>query len=256
MNEYEKFLSECDDEIYKLGTSQDLKLLSFEWMSRVSELKYSYHFEWLGRPIIQFPQDVIALQEIIWEQKPDLIIETGVAHGGSLILSASMLALLDMFDFENGLTTSTKRQVIGIDIEIRKHNLDALKSHPLSNRIDLIEGSSVSSDVLVQVKDKCAGFERVMVILDSNHTHQHVLEELNLYSNLVSTGQYLIVFDTVIEKFPIGSFNNRSWDVGNNPYTAVTEFLEFDKRFEVDVAFENKLLITVAPNGYLRKICD
>ena len=219
--------------------------------------QYSYNFRVLGRPVIQYPQDIVAIQELIWEIKPDLIIETGIAHGGSLILSASMLALLDYCDaVENGEMLdpkATKRRVLGIDIDIRAHNRAAIEAHPMAHRIDMIQGSSIAPEVIAQVQAQAASYERVMVILDSNHTHAHVLAELQAYAPLVSQGSYCVVFDTVIEDLPAGMYSDRPWDVGNNPKTAVREYLTQNPNFEVDEDMEAKLLITVAPGGYLRR---
>ncbi len=219
--------------------------------------QYSYNFRVLGRPVIQYPQDIVAIQELIWEIKPDLIIETGIAHGGSLILSASMLALLDYCDaVENGEMLdpkATKRRVLGIDIDIRAHNRAAIEAHPMAHRIDMIQGSSIAPEVIAQVQAQAVGYERVMVILDSNHTHAHVLAELQAYAPLVSQGSYCVVFDTVIEDLPAGMYPDRPWDVGNNPKTAVREYLTQNPNFEVDEDMEAKLLITVAPGGYLRR---
>ena len=219
--------------------------------------QYSYNFRVLGRPVIQYPQDIVAIQELIWEIKPDLIIETGIAHGGSLILSASMLALLDYCDaVENGEMLdpkATKRRVLGIDIDIRAHNRAAIEAHPMAHRIDMIQGSSIAPEVIAQVQAQAVGYERVMVILDSNHTHAHVLAELQAYAPLVSQGSYCVVFDTVIEDLPAGMYPDRPWDVGNNPKTAVREYLTQNPNFEVDEAMAAKLLITVAPGGYLRR---
>lgn len=219
--------------------------------------QYSYNFRVLGRPVIQYPQDIVAIQELIWEIKPDLIIETGIAHGGSLILSASMLALLDYCDaVENGEMLdpkATKRRVLGIDIDIRTHNRAAIEAHPMAHRIDMIQGSSIAPEVIAQVQAQAVGYERVMVILDSNHTHAHVLAELQAYAPLVSQGSYCVVFDTVIEDLPAGMYPDRPWDVGNNPKTAVREYLTQNPNFEVDEDMEAKLLITVAPGGYLRR---
>ena len=219
--------------------------------------QYSYNFRVLGRPVIQYPQDIVAIQELIWEIKPDLIIETGIAHGGSLILSASMLALLDYCDaVENGELLdpkATKRRVLGIDIDIRAHNRAAIEAHPMAHRIDMIQGSSIAPEVIAQVQAQAAGYERVVVILDSNHTHAHVLAELQAYAPLVSKGSYCVVFDTVIEDLPAGMYPDRPWDVGNNPKTAVREYLTQNPNFEVDEDMEAKLLITVAPGGYLRR---
>jgi len=200
------------------------------------------------------------MQELIWAVKPDLIIETGIAHGGSLILSASMLTLLDYCDAaaQGQLLDPAKprRRVLGIDIDIREHNRAAIEAHPMANRIDMIQGSSIATETIQQVYAKVAHQQpqNVMVCLDSNHTHDHVLGELEAYAPLVSAGSYCIVFDTVIEDMEPGSFPNRPWDKGNNPKTAVWAFLEKDKTFEIDRSIQNKIQITVAPDGYLRKL--
>lgn len=232
--------------------------------------KYSYNFFWLGRPIIQYPQDICALQEIIWSTRPDLIIETGIAHGGSLILSASMLAMLDYCDAVTSdrplSPKSSKRRVLGIDIDIRAHNRAEIEAHPLAHMIDMIQGSSIDPDVVSQVRNAATGYERVLVILDSNHTHSHVLAELESYSPLTTPGSYCIVFDTVVEDLPDSMLQDRPWSKGNNPKTAVFEYLaklgsevrraaDGQKlRFEIDSMIEHKLLITVAPSGYLRRV--
>lgn len=251
MDFHDQFKKESDQEVSAMGEDLELKRVSFDWMNAVSKYKYSYHFEWLGRPIIQFPQDIVALQEIIWANKPDLIIETGIAHGGSLIFSASMLALLDLIDQENGETSRVSRKVIGVDIDIREHNKKAILSHPLASRIEMLEGSSTAPEIIHSVRKITQNYSKIMVILDSNHTHDHVLQELNLYNNFVTSGQYLVVFDTVIDNFPPGTYFDRPWDVGNNPKTAVKEFLRVNSDFYLQESMENKLLITVAPSGYL-----
>jgi cephalosporin hydroxylase len=210
-----------------------------EFFARSHQLQYSYNFSWLTRPIIQYPQDIIAFQEVVSQVKPNLILETGIAHGGSLVLSASMLCLLDVME---GLDPrQSPRKVVGVDIDIRPHNRKALDEHPLRFKMELIEGSSI-------------GVERVLVSLDSNHTHEHVLSELNAYADLVSVGSYCIVFDTVVEDLPAGSFPDRPWDVGNNPKTAVHEWLKTHSEFEIDKDIDNKLLISVAPDGYLKRV--
>ena len=243
--------------IKSIRQDEDIKNLSLEWNLKTFPYKYTYNFNYLGRPIIQYPQDMIAIQELIWEIKPDLIIETGIAHGGSLILSASMLALLDYCDaVENGEMLdpkATKRRVLGIDIDIRAHNRAAIEAHPMAHRIDMIQGSSIAPEVIAQVQAQAAGYERVVVILDSNHTHAHVLAELQAYAPLVSKGSYCVVFDTVIEDLPAGMYPDRPWDVGTNPKTAVREYLAQNPNFEVNEDMEAKLLITVAPGGYLRR---
>lgn len=221
-----------------------LKKIGISFIRDTAKSKYSYNFTWLGRPIIQFPQDMIAIQEVIWKVKPDLVIETGIAHGGSLIFSASILEMIG-----NG-------QVLGIDIDIREHNKIEIKKHPMNKRISMIEGSSIDTKIATEVYDFAEKSKTIMIILDSNHTHEHVLKELELYSKLVTKGSYLVVFDTVIEDMPENSFPDRDWDKGNNPKTAVWEFLKNNNRFEIDKEIENKLLITVAPNGYLKCIKD
>lgn len=217
--------------------------------------RYSYNFDWLSRPIIQYPQDIVATQEIIWKVKPDLIIETGIAHGGSLVLSSSLLALLDYNDAsEDGKMLdprNPKRKVIGVDIDIRKHNRDALENHPMRNRMELIEGSSISSDIVNKVHELAKGYDNIMVFLDSNHTHNHVLAELNAYSSLVSKGSYCVVYDTVIEDLPVDP--KRPWGPGNSPKSALYEYLKKDDSFEIDKSIQDRLLITVAPDGYLLK---
>ena len=219
--------------------------------------KYSYNFSWLGRPIIQYPQDIVALQEIIWQVKPDLIIETGIAHGGSLVLSASMLAMLDYCEAaevgEMLDPARPRRKVVGVDIDIRAHNREALDAHAMRSRMELIEGSSIDSDIIDQVRSHAKGKERILVILDSNHTHDHVLAELEAYAPLVSLDSYCLVFDTVIEDMPDDMFPDRPWGKGNNPKTAVWEYLKSHPEFEIDKQIEHKLLITVAPDGYLKR---
>ena len=238
--------------------SKQLKTLANQFFSESVKTDYSYNFEWLSRPIIQYPQDIVATQEIIWKVKPDLIIETGIAHGGSLVLSASILALLDYSDaLKNGSMLDPKmpnRKVIGVDIDIREHNLTALNEHPMRNRMELIEGSSVDPDIINQVHGLSKGYGCILVFLDSNHTHNHVLSELNAYSELVSRGSYCVVFDSVIEDLPVDPSDNRSWGPGDNPKTAVWEFLKNNSDFEIDYKIEDKLLITVAPDGYLKKV--
>lgn len=203
--------------------------------------KYSYNFSWLGRPIIQYPQDMIAMQEIIWDVKPDLIIETGIAHGGSLIYYASLLELIG------------HGEVLGIDIDIRPHNREAIEAHPMFKRIRMLEGSSIAPEIVEQVR-KAAEGQRTLVVLDSNHTHDHVLAELKVYAPLVSVGSYCVVMDTVVEDMPEDFFPDRPWGKGNNPKTAVWEFLKTHPEFEIDKRVEHKLLITVAPDGYLRRV--
>jgi cephalosporin hydroxylase len=258
MTPYESFKQECDTEIAVLGRDAEMQDLTRKWFDRANENKYSYHFEWMGRPVIQYPQDTVAVQELIWSLKPDLIVETGIAHGGSLILSASILALLDYAEAaEGGYSIDPAnpiRKVVGIDIDIRDHNRSAIEAHPLSARIDMIQGSSIDPSVVDQVRAAAVGRERVLVFLDSNHTHDHVLAELEAYAPLVTPGSYCVVFDTVIEDLPADMFPDRPWGKGDNPKTAVFEYLKSHPEFEIDKSIEHKLLITVAPDGYLRRI--
>ncbi len=245
MNVVEQFNKEKSDNIAK---QESKKSLGIDFIRETADTQYSYNFTWLGRPIIQFPQDMVGLQEILWDVKPDLIVETGIAHGGSLIFSASMLTLLEAC----GMVTNP--MVLGIDINIRSHNKRALESHPLFEKITMFEGSSVDELMIHKVKEFAKSYTNVLVILDSNHTHEHVLSELNAYAKLASVGSYCIVYDTVIEDMPKGSFPNRPWDKGNNPKTAVREFLQKNRDFEIDNSVENKLLITVAYDGFLKRI--
>jgi cephalosporin hydroxylase len=231
--------------IQKMNDDPYCAELTKKWFDISSKYEYSYHFTWLGRPIIQYPQDMIALQELIWQVKPDLIIETGIAHGGSLIFSASILELLD----GNG-------HVLGIDIDIREHNRVEIESHPMFKRITMIQGSSTDPEIAKKVYAFAKDKKKILVVLDSLHTHDHVANELELYSPLVSSGSYLIVFDTIIEDMPEDYFPDRPWGKGNNPKTAVWEFLKKNDRFVIDKEIENKLLITVAPDGYLKCVKD
>jgi cephalosporin hydroxylase len=241
MTAYEEFKRQCDAEVEAMGRDDEFMVLSRAWMDAANQHKYSYHFEWLGRPIIQYPQDVMAMQEIVWRVQPDLIVETGVAHGGSLILYASLLALLG------------KGEVVGVDIDIRPHNRQAIEAHPLAERIQLIEGSSIDPQMVSIIRRRTEG-RRVIVVLDSNHTHEHVLAELNAYAPLVSENSYCIVMDTVIEDLPVNSFPDRPWSRGNNPKTAVKAFLSRNQSFVVDRSIQDKLAVTVAPEGYLKRV--
>jgi len=225
-----------------MGKDLKLKKRSMNFIKESNKYKYTYHFSWLGRPIIQVPQDIIAIQEIIWKVKPELILETGIAHGGSLIFSSSMLELIG------------KGKVVGIDIDIRHHNKNAIQKHPLYKRIIMIQGSSIEKNTISKVKKFTKGKKKIIVILDSSHSHDHVLKELQLYSPFVKKGSYLIVLDTAIEDMPKNSFKNRPWDKKNNPKTAVREFLKTNNRFEIDKEYDDKLLITSAPEGFLKCI--
>jgi cephalosporin hydroxylase len=255
MNTFEK---ETIDRISKNKNNENLLNATRTFLSESLLSKYSYNFKALGRPIIQYPQDIVAMQEIIWKVKPDLIIETGIAHGGSLIMNASMLALLDMCEaIESGTVLDpkkSKRKVLGVDIDIRQHNREAIESHPMSSRIHMIQGSSIAPEMIVQVKSISKNYQRVLVCLDSNHTHDHVLAELEAYAPLTSVDSYCVVFDTIIEDMPKAMFTDRSWGPGNNPKTAVWKYLKKHPEFEIDKNIDNKLLISAVLSGYLKRV--
>ncbi len=241
------FDQEVQQRIAAIGENTELKTRAAEFMQASLAPKYSYNFSWLGRPIIQYPQDMVAMQEIIWQVQPDLIIETGIAHGGSLIFSAAMLELIES-------CTGKQGEVLGLDIDIRPHNRAAIEAHPLFKRISMIEGSSIAPEIIADVYAKAQGKQSVLVCLDSNHTHDHVLAELQAYAPLTSVGSYCVVMDTVVEDVPNELSGDRPWGQGNNPKTAVCEYLKSHDEFVIDKSIQDKLLITVAPDGYLKRI--
>ena len=248
MTNYELFKREGEQEIAVMADDQALRACSGDWVNKANARKYSYHFEWMGRPIIQYPQDIVAMQELIWQVQPDLIIETGIAHGGSLIFSASMLEL-------NAACGGPKDAIVlGVDIDIREHNHEAILAHPMSKRITMIQGSSVAPEIVAQVHARAAGRQRVLICLDSNHTHEHVLAELKAYAPLTSVNSYCIVFDTVIEDMPAELFPDRPWGPSNNPKTAVWAYLKEHPEFQIDRQIDHKLMISVAPDGYLKRV--
>lgn len=270
MNLIETFRQERQARIDGNADNQPLQQASAAFLNATIDAGYSYNFEWLSRPIIQYPQDMVAMQELVWKIKPDLIIETGIAHGGSLILSASLLAMLDYCDAVEAGTMldprQPRRRVLGLDIDIRAHNRAAIEAHPMANRIDMIQGSSIAPEIVAQVHEIAKGYQRVLVCLDSNHTHAHVLAELEAFAPLVSKGSYCCVFDSVIEDLSNQTFADRPWGKGDNPKTALWEYLRRLKdegrkaadgdalAFEIDKSIENKLLVTVAPDGYLKRV--
>jgi len=238
-----EFLEEKKERIQSYENNSALRTAAKAFNTESNKVQYSYNFSWMGRPIIQYPQDMIAMQEIIWNVQPDLIIETGIAHGGSLIYYASLLELIG------------KGEVLGIDIDIRKHNRTEIEKHPMFKRIKMIEGSSISRETVEQVKQHAENKKSILVSLDSNHTHEHVLAELESYAPLVSIDSYIVVFDTIVEHLPEGYFSQkRPWGIANNPKTAVDTFLESNKQFICDSSIDNKLLISVAPGGYLKRV--
>lgn len=253
-----KFMVEREDRINRFASDLGLQALANQWVYESMKREYLYNFDWLGRPIIQYPQDIVAIQEIIWRIKPSLIVETGIAHGGSLVLSAAMLALLDYSDaVAIGGTVDPKestRKVVGIDVDIREHNRRSLDEHPLRHLMHLIEGSSTDPEVVGEATKVAKNHSTILVILDSNHTHDHVLAELRAYAGLVSSGSYCVVLDTFIENMPDKVVSDRPWDVGNNPMTAVQEFLSNNSNFRIDSTINHRLLISAAPNGYLQRV--
>ena len=257
MKKNKSFAQERAENVSQMNKDDNINKLGLNFLRDSADFKYSYNFDWLSRPIIQYPQDIVATQEIIWKVKPDLIIETGIAHGGSLVLSSSILALLDYsYALETGSLLDPQtpnRKVIGVDIDIREHNLKALNQHPMRNRMELIEGSSVDPDIINRIYDLSKDYKCILVFLDSNHTHDHVLSELYAYAKLVSRGSYCVVFDSVIEDLPNELSSNRSWGSGNNPKTALWKYLENNSELFIDKDIVNKLLITVAPDGYLKR---
>ena len=241
------FEKEVEERVASIARNDRLKSRAHAFMKASVEPKYSYNFSWLGRPIIQYPQDMVAMQELIWEVKPDLIVETGIAHGGSLIFYASILELI-------ATCTGHEGEVLGIDIDIRPHNRKAIEEHSMFKRISMIQGSSIAPEIVAQVVERAKDHKCIMVCLDSNHTHNHALEELKAYAPLTSVGSYCVVFDTLIEDMGEGAYPERSWGVGNNPKTAVWQYLKTHSEFEINKSIDNKLLVSVAPDGYLKRV--
>jgi cephalosporin hydroxylase len=231
----EKFIRVMnEDRIFRQETSN--------WVNRALGHEYHYHFSWLGMPIIQFPTDIILMQELVWAVQPDLIIDVGVARGGSVIFFASMLALI-----------GGEGQVVGVDVDIRNENLQRIQSHRMADKVCLLEGSSTNPDVIRQVERFVRDSETVLVVLDSNHTEKHVSRELQEYSKFVTGGSYIVVFDTIIESIAEEFNVGKPWGKGNNPLVAVDKFLMSNKQFQRDRTFEERALVTVAPGGFLKK---
>lgn len=258
----ENYTNEMHNRVNTYNDNVDLKKASNDFFNQIGigKADYVYNFFWLGVPIIQIPQDLQAIQEIIWEAKPDLIIETGIAWGGSLVYSASMLAILESCE------AITNGHVLGIDIDIRPHTHEIINNHPLKKKITMFQGSSIDKDMIERVKLFAKDYKRIMIFLDSNHTHEHVLAELEAYAPCVSIGSYCMVGDTVIEDAPEAMSSKRPWGKGNSPKTAVWEYLEKLKQgdnlgmdnqplnFEIDYTIENKIVLTGSPDGYLKRV--
>ena len=226
----------------RMAADESLASKALELNAASDRHDWSYQWSWLGLPVIQLPPDIVALQEVIWETRPELVIETGIARGGSLVLYASILELVG------------EGEVLGIDIDIRAHNREAIEAHPLARRIRMVEGSSLDEQVVEEARAAAGQVERVMVVLDSNHTHEHVLGELRAYGPLVTVGQFLVVADTFVEQMPLQEHRPREWGPGNNPATALRAWLDEAEGFEPDPFVNAKLLLTASPGGYLRRV--
>ena len=252
------FLDEVEGRVKSYKDEEEMRKAAADFMLSSTKPKYCYNFSWQSRPIIQYPQDMVAMQEIIWKVKPDLIIEMGIAHGGSLIYNASILAMLDMCEAikEHRIIDPkiSERKILGVDIDIREHNKTEIEKHPMSSRIEMIEGSSISPEIIEKVKDYAKDYKCILVCLDSNHTHEHVLAELEAYAPLTSVGSYCVVFDTIIEDLPKDAYPDRPWGPGDNPKTAVYDYLKNHPDFEIDKNIFEKLLISVCPDGFLKKL--
>lgn len=247
-SDLEAFKAECERNMQQQASDTAFVSSGADFLAQSVAHKYSYNFEWLGLPIIQYPQDIVAMQQLVWQVKPELIIETGIARGGSLVFYASLLEL-------NALCGGPAHaRVLGIDIDIRAHNRAAIEQHPLARRIDMLQGSSIDPATIAQVAARAAGAGTVMVLLDSNHTHEHVLAELRAYAPLVSHGSYCVVFDTLIEDMPADAYPDRPWGKGDNPKTAVWQYLQENTDFAIEHSMDQRLLISVAPSGYLKKV--
>jgi cephalosporin hydroxylase len=269
MDPVASFQKQVADNIRGIGEDADFLGLSRIWNREAIRHSYALNFTWLGRPVIQTPMDLYAIQELIWACRPDLIIETGIAHGGSLVTSASMLAMLDYCDaVDTGKPLDPKasrRKVVGIDIDIRAHNRAGIDAHPMRHKIHTIEGSSITAETAAKVAAHAEGYDRIMVFLDSNHTHEHVLAELELYAPFVSKGSYCVVWDTGVEDLPESMCADRPWGKGNNPKTAVWEYVRRLKdegrkardgaplHLDYDRTIEHKIAITAAPDGFLKR---
>jgi len=247
MDPIQEFKQEVKDRLTANGRNEELKGAAHEFLKASIIPKYSYNFSWLGRPIIQYPEDIVAMQELMWEVKPDLVIETGIAHGGSLIFFSAMLELIRA-------CTGSDGEVVGVDIDIRSHNRKAIEEHPLSKRITMIQGSSIAPEIVASVAAKAKGKKRILISLDSNHTHEHVLAELEAYAPFTTVGSYCVVFDTMVDDMPREQAGDRPWGPGNNPKTAVREWIKNHPEFAIDKSIDNKLLVSVAPDGYLKRL--
>ena len=239
----QQFLSDRKELIGGMAKDQEVAARNLDLLVASDKNGYSYMWDWLGVPIIQMPADIVAMQEIIWKTRPDVIVETGIARGGSAILHTSLLRL-----------TGKPGKVIAVDIDIRAHNRETIESHPLGDGVTLIEGSSVDPVIIDKIRSLIPADSRVMVVLDSDHTHSHVLAELQLYSQFVTPGMYLIAADTFVEELPVQLHRPREWGPGDNPKTAVDSFLASAPDFKLDADLAAKMLMSSSAAGYLRRI--
>ena len=232
---------------HPIGTQEAFSAISQAWLRAGWDTKYVYSFAWMGRPIIQLPEDMIRIQEVIYRIKPDVIIETGVAHGGSLVFYATLCKAMD------------RGRVIGIDIEIRPHNRKAIEAHEFFEYVTLVEGDSVDEHVVDTVKSLVDSGEKVIVILDSNHTKQHVLSELRAYSELVSVGSYIVACDGIMENLVGAPRSSEDWS-WNNPKAAAEEFVKENDSFVIEepsFPFNEGIIterVTYWPSAFLRRI--
>jgi cephalosporin hydroxylase len=239
-----EFFEERQADIQRMGADEELRRKSIDWMLHADKYKYTYNFTWMGRPIIKFPSDMVIQQELMWKLRPDLVIETGIAHGGSIVFTSSMMEMMGI-----------DGEVVGIDIDIRKHNRAEIEKHPMAKRITMYEGNSVDAGMIEKVRLHTAGKRCVMVVLDSLHSHDHAYKELVAYAPMATTGSYCILPDTFIEFFPKGYYSStRPWDVGDNPYTAMKQYLAETDLFEIDRALTDKAMITETVDGYLKRV--
>lgn len=222
---------------------EGLARIAHDFVVKSDQYGYGYQWTWCGLPVIQMPQDIVVTQEIIWACKPDVIIETGIAWGGSIALYASLLQLIG------------KGKVVGVDLNLMNHVADQIMGLPFaSGRVHLYKGSSVDPDIVSRIRAHVSPGQSVMVLLDSNHTHEHVFEELKIYAPLVTKGQFLIVSDTIVEEIPVQEHRPRPWGPGNNPKTALRAYLRDHPEFEVDSYINAKALLTYSPDAYCRKV--
>ncbi len=239
-----QFNEEKKENIKKAYDNPELHKSALDFITKSDQHNYAYNWTWLDMPIIQMPEDIMLVQEIIWETKPDIIIETGIAWGGSVVLYASILELIG------------KGQVLAIDKVLPQHNIDAIMKYNFSSRIKLFEGSSIDESIVNAIRDIIKPTDKVMVLLDSNHTHAHVYEELKIWESFVTSGQYLVISDTIVEEIPEQTHRSRSWGHGDNPMTALNQFLSENNKFTRENDYNHKAICSFTRNGYLKRICN